>query len=71
MRYIFNGRVGGVHIFIACSKYNKYKYVFRAVGCFPGPYLAKRFYRSTYKLKKVLLTIVQGAEQVHPQGWLQ
>ncbi len=21
----------------------KYKYVFRAVGCFPGPYLAKRF----------------------------
>ncbi len=20
-----------------------YKYVFRAVGCFPGPYLAKRF----------------------------
>ncbi len=29
-----------------------YKYVFGAVGCFPGPYLAKRFYRSTHKLKK-------------------
>ncbi len=27
----------------------KYKYVFRAVGYFPGPYLAKRFYRSTHK----------------------
>ncbi len=22
---------------------NIYEYVFRAVGCFPGPYLAKRF----------------------------
>ncbi len=45
-----------------------YKYVFRAVGCFPGPYLAKRFNRSEHKLK--YNRIVQG-ELVHPQGWLQ
>ncbi len=34
--------------------YNIYKYVFRAVGCFPGPYLAKRFYSSTHKLKSIV-----------------
>ncbi len=28
------------------------KYVLRAVGCFPGPHLAKRFYRSAHKLKQ-------------------
>ncbi len=50
---------------------NDNKYVFRAVGCFPGPYLAKRFYRSTHQFKKILFTVVQGAELVHPQGWLQ
>ncbi len=28
---------------LAVWRFIKYKYVFRAVGCFPGPYLAKRF----------------------------
>ncbi len=28
---------------IGPKRINMYKYVFRAVGCFPGPYLAKRF----------------------------
>ncbi len=35
-------------------------YVFRAVGCFPGPYLAKRFYRSTHKLKKSTVNNCSG-----------
>ncbi len=34
------------------NMFNNNKYVFRAVGCFPGPYLAKRFYRITHKLKQ-------------------
>ncbi len=29
-----------------------YKYVFRAVGCFPGPYLANSFNISAHKLKQ-------------------
>ncbi len=31
---------------------NNKKNVFRAVGCFPGPHLVKRFCRSTHKLKQ-------------------
>ncbi len=36
------------HVYVASSNFpdatdtNKYKYVFRAVGCFPGPYLGNR-----------------------------
>ncbi len=37
-----------------------YKYVFRAVGCFPGPYLAKRFNRSAHKLKQNSYELFRG-----------
>ncbi len=35
----------------AYARFVKYKYVFRAVGCFPGPYLANSFNRSTHNAK--------------------
>ncbi len=38
----------------ACGYNIIYKYVFMAERCFPGPYLAKRFYRSTHILKSIV-----------------
>ncbi len=37
-----------------------YKYVFRAVGCFPGPYLAKRFNRRAYKFNTIVMNCSEG-----------
>ncbi len=38
----------------------KYKYVLRAVGCFPGPYLANSFNRSTHKAKPYRAPLFRG-----------
>ncbi len=35
-------------------------YVFRAMGCFPGPYLAKRFNRSAHQLKHNIYELFRG-----------
>ncbi len=50
--------------------YNIYKYVFRAVGCFPGPYLANSFYRSTHNAKHYssLLFRMGGNQFIHSDG---
>ncbi len=38
----------------------KYKYVFRTVGCFRGPYLANSFNRSTHNAKQYSSQLFRG-----------
>ncbi len=51
--YVGRGRRGYANIII-------YEYAFRAVGCFPGPYLSNSFNRRTHNAKHYSSQLFKG-----------